>query len=250
MQQQRQMKLQDALAVSAAGGDAWAMAELNSVYGNYIGGVCAKIIRGTVSQEMGDLKQFGFIVLAEMVNEYDAEKAAFTTHLMNYFPHKLKRELDKIDRPVYVPVNVLQNDRRTLRETGTSEFPLNAVTSVSDKTITGSDGETLSEADYLALVAPDMVQPDNAEENLLAKEVLAQVDSLPTQDQILIRMYYMQGLTLEQIGEALGRTRQAVNVAIAKALGRLQYRLGVTQNEPTHNTRMHHVRSIKQASRH
>lgn len=249
MQQQRQMKLQDALAVSAAGGDAWAMAELNSVYGNYIGGVCAKIIRGTVSQEMGDLKQFGFIVLAEMVNEYDAEKAAFTTHLMNYFPHKLKRELDKIDRPVYVPVNLLQSDRRTLRETGTSEFPLNAVTSVSGKTITGSDGETLSEADYLALVAPDMVQPDTNTENMLVKQVLAAVDSLPSADKALIKLYFLNGRTLEEMGELLGRTRQAVNVALSKALHRLQYRLGL-HNDYTHsNIRIKNVRSIRAAAR-
>lgn len=251
MEQQRALKLQDALAVSAAAGDTWAMAELNSVYANYIGGVCAKILHGTLSQEMSDLKQQAFLVLHEMVHEYRPEAAAFTTHLMNYFPRKIKRQLDQIDRTVSIPVNLLQQDRKRMRENGDeSEFKLSAVSSISGKSISGSDGELLSDDDYLSLIAPDMVQEDTHEENLLAKQVVAAVDSLSDQDKALIRLYYLQGMTLEQMGDMLGRTRQAVNVALAKALTRLQYKLGITQNEPTHYTRMHNVRSIKQTTRH
>lgn len=245
MEQQRALKLQDVLAVMASK-DSWCMAELYLIYGPYIGGVCTRMMRGTVSQEHQDLRQTAFIVLAQMAGEYRPEAASFTHHLMSYFPQKLKREMDRVDRMVSVPLNMLQQDRKKLRDTGDAEFKLNAATSISGKTISGSDGEPLGEDDYLHLICPELAVEEFPEENVLIRQIWQHVDSLQPRERKFMELYFKAGLTLEDIAAAAGISRQAVNTAMGKALYKIKEKIGVHNDTESSKP----SRSIKQASRH
>jgi RNA polymerase sigma factor (sigma-70 family) len=246
----RTPNVHDMLACLAAAGDPWSREEIIRQYDSLLSKVARNLLPGTESATFDDLKQVATLAMLELLPKYDMKRASLMTFAFRWLPLRTRRLLDGEfqDRIVSPPINVLQGDRSRLKNTGVAEHLLNASVNIFDRTI--GDGEMIDAAEFLSRIAPDTVQPDYNEANVLTKQVLAAVDSLSDSDRALIRLYYLQGATLQNIASQLGRTRQAVNVALSKALHRLQFKLGL-HNDYTHsNIRIKNVRSIRAATRH
>lgn len=248
----RTPNLHDWLAYHGGKGDVWCRDEVIRQFDGLLSKISRALLPGMESNTFDDVKQAAAVALMELLPKYDINRASLMTFAFRWVPLKTRRLLDGDfqDRIVAPPINVLQADRSRLKNTGKAEHRLYAAVSINDRSIQSADGEMIDPAEFLCMIAPDMVQPDTNTENLLAKQVIAAVDSLSDADKALIRLYYLQGRTLEEMGELLGRTRQAVNVALSKALHRLQYKLGL-HNDYTHsNIRIQNVRSIRAAAGH
>lgn len=246
---QRQARLHDVLAAEAAKGDQWAMNELLRQYEPLIIKTSRALVAGMESTTVEDLKQTAGLVLMEMVTAYNIEAAAFTTFAFRFMPLQIRRLADTAfqDRLVSPPAHVLRGDRSRYRDTGEAEHHLNAGISINARQ--SPEGGEMPADEFLAFIWPDACCDDDLGIGLLKRQVWAAVDALAPRDKTLVRMYYGAGMTLEQIGAELGKTRQAVNTALAKAIAKLQIKLGA--NHDHHDIEHQHPpRSLKAATRH
>ena len=145
--------------------------------------------------ELSDLTQEGYSALLYAVEQFDKDKPyKFTTYLNYSLKHVVRR---------------LLNNRDVLNQAGTMQF---------DQPI-GEDkdgGELL-----LSDIVPDEQAArafEQAERAYEFKPLHEAVDSLPEQERAIIRQRYFDGLTLGQIAERRGVTKQAVSELERKAL--------------------------------
>lgn len=250
----RGLKLQDVLALQARHGDDWCRDELIRLYQPMLGKFSRALLAGMESTDAEDLRQIGVLAIMEIIDSFDG-RASFTTFAFKYLPLRMRRMADGQfqDRIVAPPVNKLSKDRARIRKGEEPQYKMRAASSISNRRISGPDGvDVMTDDEALASLAPDMVQEDTHHENVLIRQIWECVDSLPAAEAKILRLYFgnNSGLTLDELASICGITRQGVNCRVAKALARLQSKLGITQNEPTHRTRMRDVRTIKAASRH
>lgn len=98
-----------------------------------------------------------------------------------------------------------------------------SVSSLDDNVVTAG-GEVLRWGDLI----PDCQSPDPLEvvEKSEAKELLAQaIEELPERDQLVLALYYQEGLTLKEIGRVLEVTESRVCQLHSRALNRLKEKL-------------------------
>lgn len=248
---QRQARLHDVLAVEAANGCQWAMNELLRQYEALIIKYSRALVSGMESTTVEDLKQTAGLVLLEMVKTYNIEAAAFTTFAYKFMPLKIRHLADGEfqDRMVSPPAYAMRNDRSRYRETGEAEHHLHAAVGICGRQ--SPEGGEMPADEFLAFIWPEACCDEDLGIGLLKQQVWAAVDKLQPRDRALIRLYYGGvGMTLEQIAAEQGKTRQAVNTALAKAISKLRSNL-LGANHDHHNDQTNQPpRSIKAAIRH
>jgi len=67
--------------------------------------------------------------------------------------------------------------------------------------------------------------PDGSGDSDMGPELLAAVRQLPERDQVIVALYYFEGLTLAEIGQVLGVTESRVSQLHTKAVMRLKSHL-------------------------
>lgn len=250
----RQPTLHCVLATMAQHGDKWASDTLVMEFEPLAIKFSRALLPGMESTTTEDLRQTGALVMLELIQKFDWTRSSWMTFCYRWLPLKVKRLTDGAfqDRLVGIPTNRLASDRTRYRATGEAAHRLHGGVSICGRKAQASDSaEPMTDDEFLMALVPDMQQPDTAGDSLLVKQIWAAVDCLPKTDRALVCMYYGQQMTLEQMGAELGKTRQAVNVALAKAITKLRFNLGVEHDHTTHTDRaktLRRSRSIKSAT--
>lgn len=251
MEQPRALNVHDLIALEAGRGDAWAMDEIVRQYQPMIIKFAKALLPGCESSTAEDLRQIGAIALMEMARKYDG-RAAFITFAYRYMPLRMRRfaDGDFQDRLVAPPTNELTKDRSRVKKTGRANHYLHAGISINNRNKNSPDGvDTMTDDEALTALA-GLSTEANYEENVLIRQIWHHVDSLPPRERKFMELYFKAGLTLEQIAEAAGVTRQAVNTSVGKALQRLKDKMGLHNDDTPNPNRTILARSIKSASRH
>ena len=77
------------------------------------------------------------------------------------------------------------------------------------------------------MLPDDSPTPDRRLEDVRFRESLvAAIDGLPEREKLLMNLYYVEDLTLKEIGEVLGVTESRVSQLHSQAVARLRAKLG------------------------
>lgn len=175
-----------------------------------------------------DLESYGIIGLMEALDKYDPSMG---NHFDSYAYHRIRGAmLDEVRRQNWLPRTAWQKyqtlrvtrerlegqlggavpDEAVAKEMGISleelhQLVFNAnkmyVQSL-DEEVSGNDGSVLSKLDLLEDAnSPDPLSLIEEKEN---KKLLAQaIEALGERDQLILSLYYSEGLTLKEIGQVL-----------------------------------------------
>lgn len=201
----------------------------------------------TAFEEMADLEQVAFFGIAEAAEHYQPDRGAkFST----YFPYWIKRTIrlylaksqlvkksDHINTLTYqykrfmadyeaehaglLPPDEIIMEALNLTESQLEDIKIGLLASnysSLDKTIETDTGEVDNVIDFIE--APDNTA--EAIENAYKGEMQADIarimkDSLTDEEQELLRAYYWQLLTLEEIGRAKGLTKERIRQKIVQS---------------------------------
>ncbi len=199
---------------------------------------------------LDDLVQEGAVGLLRAVDLFDpARGTKFSTYAVWWIKQALRRALATQVPLTHVPINVQDERARLARQAhalhaalgrepthaevaaalGVAPSRMDALTAPLPAPVpldlAVGDAETMTLGDLLP--DPDAPRPDDAAEaHALAAAVRAALAALPPRDRaILVARHGLDGeppRTLQEIGHALGLTRQAVQQAEARALARLR----------------------------
>jgi RNA polymerase sigma factor FliA len=136
---------------------------------------------------------------------------------------KLERELqrppteEELARKLGITVEELQE--ALVEVANSSVFALDELWAVSD-----SSGDQVSLLDTIS--DPSAADPQEALDTTEIKDRLAEaIASLPEREQLVVALYYYEGLTLREIGEVLGVTESRVSQVHTKAVMQLKSHL-------------------------
>lgn len=201
--------------------------------------------------EMDDLMQEGYLGLDEAVRQYRADKdAGFLTYATFWIRQRMQRYIDNCCSVVRIPVHA-QNDarryKRAVREyqkyygCEPSERELcvlldvgqeklcaireNARTGRIDSLnrVIGGDDEEFTISDTVASgedMEEDVIQELDREN--MSRELWIAVDQLPDNLPAVMHLRYQNGMTLEQVGQEFGFSRNRARDLEAKALRMLR----------------------------
>jgi RNA polymerase sigma factor for flagellar operon FliA len=215
----------------------------------YVAGRVAVGMPPTV--EFDDLVGFGVFGLLDAIDKFDPAKGVkFKTYAVTRIRGAIIDELRAID---WVPRSVRQKAREIEDAVSALEAQLGRV--ATDQEVAVSMG--LKEDEYLKLLtkttsttmlslsdvwfsgdendkvsigesieAPSSLNPDVIAEKAENKRVLKEcIKELPDKEQKIIILYYYKGLTLKEIGKALGVTESRVSQLHSKAILHLRSKL-------------------------
>lgn len=201
--------------------------------------------------EMDDLMQEGYIGLCEAVRQYDPDRGASFIHYAAFWIQQtLQRYIDNCCSAVRIPVHA-QNDvrryKRVVREyqkyygCEPSERALCALLDVGQEKlrtirenirkgqidslsrVIGGDDEDITIADTVASgedMEEDVIQELDREN--MSRELWIAVDQLPDNLPAVMHLRYQNGMTLEQVGQEFGFSRNRARDLEAKALRMLR----------------------------
>ncbi len=202
--------------------------------------------------EQADLISYGMFGLMDAIQKFDLERAIkFQTYAiprirgaiidelrsMDWVPRSIRaklRELERAHAELEARLQRVPSDREVAHHLGTTVEELHdVITQISFVTVMAldelvgaprQDGESISLVDSLADLAA--VDPTTAAEGGELRVVLqSAISRLSEREQLVIRLYYFEGMTLGGIGEILGVTESRVCQIHTKAVGSLRGRL-------------------------
>ena len=94
-----------------------------------------------------------------------------------------------------------------------------------DECVERVQDNSTSEISHKALIRGDDSPVDHLMTRELKEVIASGIKALPRQDQIVISLYYYDGLTLREIGEVLGLTESRISQIHSKAISKLRTRL-------------------------
>ena len=151
-------------------------------------------------QDDDDTEQLAFLALLWIVDHYSADKGILiSTYTANACWQTLRAELGwRATNPRYRPP------------------PLSSL----DEPVTTPDGTGSTLVDLLP--DPDAADAFNAAEAVQTQTVRAALEGLPEREQYVVRCRFWVGMTLQQVGDILGVSRERVRQIEAKALATLK----------------------------
>ncbi len=202
--------------------------------------------------EQADLVSYGMFGLMDAIEKFDVERSIkFQTYAiprirgaiidelrsMDWVPRSIRarsRELERTHAELEARLQRVPSDREVARHLGTTVEELHdVITQISFVTVMAldelvgaprQDGERISLVDTLADLAA--VDPTAAAEGGELRVLLqSAISGLSEREQLVIRLYYFEGMTLGGIGEILGVTESRVCQIHTKAVGSLRGRL-------------------------
>ena len=191
--------------------------------------------------EDSDLISYGLMGLIGAIERFEPERGIkFETFAMTRIRGSIIDELRSLD---WVPRSVrsrareieeaqqkLENElqrapsEEELQESlleiaNSSVYALDELWAISD-----SSGDSVSLLDTIS--DPSATDPQEALDSTEVKDRLAEsISSLPEREQLVVALYYYEGLTLREIGEVLGVTESRVSQLHTKAVMRLKSHL-------------------------
>lgn len=209
------------------------------------------------SVEQGDLVSYGVFGLLDAIEKYDLGRAIkFETYAINrirgaiidelrsfdWIPRSVRTKARDIERAIAVLEARLQrtpNEGEIAEELGLDIPELRRVFSqvsfvhvaALDEMLGSadhSDGSTLGERiEDVRVTAPGDALDDEETRSLLARVI----HTLPEREQIVVTLYYYEGLTLAEIGLVLRVTESRISQLHTKAMMGMRSRIGSTDND-------------------
>ncbi|MDO4231526.1 MAG: RNA polymerase sigma factor FliA [Lautropia sp.] len=201
------------------------------------------------SIDLDDLVQAGLIGLVDAVSRFDATvgvqfdtfamqrvRGAMLDELRNadWMPRSVRRSQRSIEQAIHA---VEQREQRPAAEREIAE-ELGMSLEEYQRLLTQARGSQLiyledstSEEDGVNQIeqtlADEQPTPDKRLEDVRFREALVEaIDGLPERERILMSLYYVESLTLKEIGEVLGVTESRVSQLHSQAMARLRAKLG------------------------
>ncbi len=200
----------------------------------------------------GDLISYGLLGLISAIERFDpSREIKFETYAiarikgaiidelraLDWVPRSVRARAREIERAMQQLENKLKrapSDEELAKHLGMSVDDLNdALTAISRTNVAALDElwqVSPSGGDAVALI--DTIEDPNSDEpgRELSKSeqkaaLLEAIDRLPEREQLVIRLYYFEELTLREIGEVLGVTESRVSQLHTKAILRMKVRL-------------------------
>jgi len=181
------------------------------------------------SVDYGDLVSDGIIGLMEAIDRFDPDRGlTFQTfavprirgamvdalRALDWVPRSVRekvRQVEQAQRVLEARLGRIPDDPEIAAELGITVPALRALYAKVAFTSVGTL-EDLELADDLAAAATHEIEDDQAKAALLRV-----VGELPERDQILIALYYFEGLTLSEIGRVLGVSESRVSQLHSRA---------------------------------
>lgn len=175
-------------------------------------------IRGTNCLSFEDLCQVGNLGLIRAAKGWEPEKGAFSTYAKWWVCNYIRREILHKLRTVRVPEWAQRDGRRHPKRTAPIE--------------TNRSGSiNADESDHQALITDfmlDRIEPDETPEETVSRaertEMVPRIFrqlSCP-RERAIIRKRFFEGLTLQQVGDSIGLTKERVRQIEAEALKKLR----------------------------
>jgi RNA polymerase sigma factor for flagellar operon FliA len=233
--------------------DASARERLVVAYSPMVKFVAGRLGAGLPSHvEDADLISYGLMGLIGAIERFEPERGIkFETFAMTRIRGAIIEELRSLDwvprsvrsraREIEVAQQKLENDlqrapseKELADKLGVSEEELqeslleiaNSSVYALDElwAISDSSGDQVSLLDTIS--DPSAADPQEALDSTEVKDRLAEaIASLPEREQLVVALYYYEGLTLREIGEVLGVTESRVSQLHTKAVMRLKSHL-------------------------
>lgn len=192
-----------------------------------------------------DLVSYGTIGLIEAVERFDPERGTpFKVYAVARIRGAILDALRDLDRlPRTLRQKVREADRVAARLTGElgrapEEREVASALGMTMDTYRGyladasrvtvsldalSNSDAHDDRAEFAIADPDAPPVDgNIEREELRTEVVRAIRQLPERDQLLLGLYYKDGLSMREVGEVLGVTESRVSQLCARALARLE----------------------------
>lgn len=177
-------------------------------------------IHGTVCLSVDDLHQVGNMGLMRAAETYDPSRSAFSTYALPWIRHYIRREIiDKL-RTVRVPAWAQEKDKPFQPKLS---HPI-------EVSRTGSVARDDNPADPILVTdlmrdrLPPTESPEEAAERAsmcaLAHRIVNRLRC--PRERLVIRKRFFDGLTLQQVGDSLGLTKERVRQIESDALGNLR----------------------------
>lgn len=194
-----------------------------------------------------DLMQEAYIYLYEAVSQYEADKGVrFTTYLTNSIKWKIGRDM-RNKRAVIIPeqlrldigkymrfleeytkeYNKKPTDKEAIKELGIAESRLKTIKNTVNIANISSIDEMISEDMTIGDTIKDHnndIQEieNNIDKDILKTELWEIIGSVLTQEEVkLLKLRFIDGLTLEKCGEQIGVSKQRVDVKCRSIKSRL-----------------------------
>jgi RNA polymerase sigma factor for flagellar operon FliA len=155
---------------------------------------------------------------------------------MDWMPRSMRKKVREVEHAIAIVEQKLGRPARDSDIAGQMDLDLDTYYKLFDaaqdlevlsldECVESVQDNSTSEISHKALIRGDDSPVDHVM-TLELKEVIASgIKALPRQDQIVISLYYYDGLTLKEIGEVLGLTESRISQIHSKAISRLRNRL-------------------------
>ncbi len=191
--------------------------------------------------ELDDIISEGLLVLADAVDKYDPERGSFSNYVSkrirgmiidlarsnNWGPRltiQRKKEIDQAISTLHMTLNRHPTDHEVAEYLGiTDETYRKRIEQYAFQNMLSWE-ELFADPSHCVGTAEDFVSPEQSVEDLDMLNTLAEaIKSLRQKQQIVLSLYYKEGLTMEEVASVMGITRSRVcqihKAAIAKLRG-------------------------------
>lgn len=182
-------------------------------YQRYLVKVASTLTKDDYIKE--ELIQVASIGLWKAYQQFDSTKGDLHYYLISYIRGSMLTYLTTNTRTIKIPANVVIDNLNNAE--GNKDRTISIETSINEY------GDTISDRIYIEEEDNSLDDQQEAIRSLL-RQYLSQ---LKDRYQFILKMRYFEGKTIEEIGNQLGISRQAVDLQLAAALGQLQDKFGV-----------------------
>src|SRR5512133_964986 len=235
----KEVELRDLWKRYKQDGDASARERLVVAYSPMVKFVAGRLGAGLPSHvEDSDLISYGLMGLIGAIERFEPERGIkFETFAMTRIRGAIideLRSLDWVPRSVRSRAREIEEAQQKLEhelQRAPSEQELAAKLGLSEEELQEPLLEIANSSVYAlderwAISDPSAADPQAALDTTEVKDRLAEaIASLPEREQLVVALYYYEGLTLREIGEVLGVTESRVSQLHTKAVMRLKSHL-------------------------
>lgn len=183
-------------------------------YQRYLVKVASTLTKDDYIKE--ELIQVASIGLWKAYQQFDSTKGDLHFYLISYIRGSMLTYLTTNTRTIKIPANVVIDNLNNAE--GNKD-----IRTISIETSINEYGDTIQ--DRISIEEEDNSLDDQQEAiRSLLRQYLSQ---LKDRYQLILKLRYFEGKTIEEIGNQLGISRQAVDLQLTAALGQLQDKFGV-----------------------